>query len=300
MTEADAAVTTSTSARRQDRALRRLRDAGPVPERDHRGAPGGPEGGRAVRRLAHGRVRGARRCGGFVQYVTTNDASRLEEWDRRSTPLCREDGGILIDDCIVYRFPDHYMLVVNASNRSGPGLDLAARGPVRRGPDGPLGRDGRSSRCRDRRARRSWRASPTRRPRRRSATTTSPRARWPAAPRVISRTGYTGEDGFELYLPADAPAVWRRCWRPAAADGLVPAGLGARDSLRLEMGYALYGNDMDERARRWRRGSAGSRSWTRATSSGATRSNGRRRRGSGSGWPASGSPPAASRGTATP
>ncbi len=61
---------------------------------------------------------------------------------------------------------------------------------------------------------------------------------------VISRTGYTGEDGFELYVSAeDATRVWNAI---TESNDVVPAGLGARDSLRLEMGYALYGNDLDE------------------------------------------------------
>jgi aminomethyltransferase len=64
---------------------------------------------------------------------------------------------------------------------------------------------------------------------------------------LIAGTGYTGEDGFELYVAAeDAVAVWGELLAAGAAAGLVPAGLGARDSLRLEMGYALYGNDLDE------------------------------------------------------
>lgn len=63
---------------------------------------------------------------------------------------------------------------------------------------------------------------------------------------IISRTGYTGEDGFELYLPpAEAPAVWRRLLASGAGDGLVPAGLAARDTLRLEAGMALYGHEID-------------------------------------------------------
>jgi aminomethyltransferase len=67
------------------------------------------------------------------------------------------------------------------------------------------------------------------------------------SPATISRTGYTGEDGFELYLSADdAPAVWQALLEGGIHDGILPAGLGARDSLRLEMGYALYGNDLDE------------------------------------------------------
>ena len=64
---------------------------------------------------------------------------------------------------------------------------------------------------------------------------------------VISRTGYTGEDGFELYVAAaEAVALWRSLLDAGRGSGLIPVGLGARDSLRLEMGYALYGNDLDE------------------------------------------------------
>jgi glycine cleavage system T protein (aminomethyltransferase) len=63
---------------------------------------------------------------------------------------------------------------------------------------------------------------------------------------IVSRTGYTGEDGFELYLPPeDAPAVWDALLESGAGDGLVPAGLAARDSLRLEAGMALYGHEID-------------------------------------------------------
>jgi aminomethyltransferase len=63
----------------------------------------------------------------------------------------------------------------------------------------------------------------------------------------IARTGYTGEDGFEIWLPsADAPSLWQNLLEAGTADGLKPAGLGARDLLRLEMGYPLYGHDLDE------------------------------------------------------
>jgi aminomethyltransferase len=182
---------------------------------------------------------------GFVQFVTTNDASRIEVGQAQYTTICREDGGIL-DDCIVYRFPDRYMLVVNASN---------------------------ADRDRDWIAQYADRFGTTLVDR--SAETGLIALQGPAAQSilarlteaaledinyyhfgegtvagvdaVISRTGYTGEDGFELYLPADGTVhVWQQLLDAGAADGLVPAGLGARDSLRLEMGYALYGNDMDE------------------------------------------------------
>jgi len=63
----------------------------------------------------------------------------------------------------------------------------------------------------------------------------------------IARTGYTGEDGFEIWLPsADAPSLWQNLLEAGTANGLKPAGLGARDLLRLEMGYPLYGHDLDE------------------------------------------------------
>jgi aminomethyltransferase len=64
---------------------------------------------------------------------------------------------------------------------------------------------------------------------------------------IVSRTGYTGEDGFELYLPADrTAAVWDALLAEGKPDGVAPIGLGARDTLRLEMKYALYGNDVDQ------------------------------------------------------
>jgi aminomethyltransferase len=64
---------------------------------------------------------------------------------------------------------------------------------------------------------------------------------------VISRTGYTGEDGFELYVPAEGGMeLWNAIMETGASRGLIATGLGCRDSLRLEMGYALYGNDLDE------------------------------------------------------
>ncbi len=63
---------------------------------------------------------------------------------------------------------------------------------------------------------------------------------------LVSRTGYTGEDGFELYVaPEEAPAIWDALFEAGAGDGLVPAGLAARDSLRLEAGMALYGHEID-------------------------------------------------------
>jgi len=63
---------------------------------------------------------------------------------------------------------------------------------------------------------------------------------------LVARTGYTGEDGFELFVPAhQSTAVWTACLQAGRSEGMVPVGLGARDTLRLEAGYLLYGNDID-------------------------------------------------------
>jgi aminomethyltransferase len=189
-------------------------------------------------------VRGERALD-FVQYVTTNDASRLEVGQAQYSTLPDADGKLL-DDLLVYRLEDHYLLVVNASNREKDlawlrrhaadfGVELrdrsdeiallALQGPraeaiLSRLAAVDLGEIGYYR----------FRVGEV-----------------DGVETLISRTGYTGEDGFELYLPAEhAEALWRRLLEVGQPEGLVPAGLGARDSLRLEMGYALYGNDLDE------------------------------------------------------
>ena len=181
----------------------------------------------------------------FVQHVTTNDASKIEVGQAQYSTLCNDDG-FLLDDLLVYRFPDHYMLVVNGSNREkdwawvsrfagdfGVELEdrtddialLALQGPraqaiLARLTDHDLD------------SIRYYRFA---------------EGTVDGIPMIISRTGYTGEDGFELYVGADdAAALWRRLLEVGKEDGLLPTGLGCRDSLRLEMGYALYGNDLDE------------------------------------------------------
>jgi aminomethyltransferase len=182
----------------------------------------------------------------FVQFVTTNDASRLEVGQAQYSTL-PDESGKLLDDLLVYRFPDHYLLVVNASNR---GKDVAW---IRRFAD----RFGVELRDRSDDVALIALQGP------RAAEILAPltdveldsiryyhfvEGEVDGRAAVISRTGYTGEDGFELYLANDdAAPVWRRLLEVGEPLGLVPAGLGARDSLRLEMGYALYGNDLDDR-----------------------------------------------------
>ncbi len=181
----------------------------------------------------------------LVQWLTTNDASRIEVGQAQYSLLCNEAGCIL-DDLLVYRFEDHYLLVVNAANREKDWAWVsrhAARFDCRvtdvsdgtallalQGPSAAAVLAGLTSA--DLETVGYYRFA------------TGDVAGVPA---MVARTGYTGEDGFELYLDAaDASAVWRALLRAGTAHDLEPAGLGARDSLRLEMGYALYGNDLDE------------------------------------------------------
>ena len=177
----------------------------------------------------------------FVQYLTTNDVSKLGPGMVQYSTICNESGGIL-DDVTVYRFPDHFLIVVNASNtdkikswmvnhlrdgvelrdRTSEMAQLAIQGPGSQGilqrlvhfdledvpfyrfKDGELG----GMEC------------------------------------TVSRTGYTGEDGFELYFPVDfADDMWATLM---GGGGISPCGLGARDLLRLEVKYCLYGNDINE------------------------------------------------------
>ena len=175
-----------------------------------------------------------------VQRLVTRDVTRQETGQAGYSAVCYEDGGT-VDDVIVYRRPDDFLVVVNASNREKD-LDhfrentrhldvevadasddwalLAVQGPEAAGilqgfTDADLSN-----------------LKPFR----------FVEGEIGGAKTIISRTGYTGEDGFELYLsPDDAPHVWRELLEA----GATPAGLGARDTLRLEAGMCLYGNELD-------------------------------------------------------
>jgi aminomethyltransferase len=179
-----------------------------------------------------------------LERLLTNRVANLVPGGVRLSFMCYEHGGV-VDDLLVYRIDDEYMLVVNGSNRhkdlawvrehlgdrtevvdvsdetaliavQGPraegvvagttGADLSKMGYYRFGRMEVTGRDV-----------------------------------------LVSRTGYTGEDGFEIYCgPAEAPAIWSALLESGRTVGARPVGLGARDTLRLEMGYCLYGNDIDE------------------------------------------------------
>ena len=179
----------------------------------------------------------------FVNAVTTNNVAALEAGQIQYSGILNERG-TFEDDCLVYRDDDGLMLVVNASNASkdfahiAPHLSrfdctledvsddvalLALQGPHAAEILQPL-TDAELSGIKYYHFRRGTVAG---------------------APGVyVSRTGYTGEDGFELYFhPRHAAAIWEAL---LAGDRVTPAGLGCRDSLRLEMGMALYGNDIDD------------------------------------------------------
>lgn len=180
----------------------------------------------------------------LVSYVTTNDPAQLVVGQAQYSAMCLESGGV-VDDLIVYRLGDDtFQLVVNAANIAKDWRHISAY------------RDRFDADLRDESDQIALIAiqGPLAQPVLARLTESDLDAigfYWFAegevvgAPALISRTGYTGEDGFELYLDAgDATRVWR-----ALLDGepeVTPAGLGARDTLRLEVGYALYGSDIDE------------------------------------------------------
>jgi aminomethyltransferase len=182
----------------------------------------------------------------FLQKMTINDVSKLFDGRVQYSAMCYDDGGI-VDDLLVYHCGDHYMLVVNASNttkdfewlrshlegdveltdKSAEYSLLAVQGPQ------SLATLKKISSV--------------------DLTTVEyyhfKRGRLAGEDMIISRTGYTGELGFELYFPWDeaiGKKVWDSVFEAGKEFGIAPVGLGARDTLRLEMGFCLYGNDIDQ------------------------------------------------------
>ena len=186
-------------------------------------------------------IRGARAVD-FVNYVTTNDVAALAIGQVHYSTILN-DRGTIEDDCLVYRFADKIMMVVNASNVDkdfahiarhadtfGVTLEnisddmglLALQGPKAASILQPLTETDLSTIKYYHFAEGSVAGMPM----------------------IISRTGYTGEDGFELYHDVKySDKLWDALM---AAGDVTPAGLGCRDTLRLEMGMALYGNDIDD------------------------------------------------------
>jgi len=183
----------------------------------------------------------------YVQKISINDASKLVPNKAQYSAMCYPDGGI-IDDMLVYHRGDHYMLVINGAcaekdiawmHEQAQGMDvtvndvsdeinlLAVQGPksleaLQTLTDVNLSEipyygfaDGNLA----------------------------------GLNMIISRTGYTGELGFELYFRGDekiCEQIWNALFEAGASHGIQPVGLGARDTLRLEKGYCLYGNDINQ------------------------------------------------------
>ena len=179
----------------------------------------------------------------LIQYVTTNDATALDVGRAQYTLMCNEHGGI-IDDLIVYRLDrDDYMLVVNASNTDSDFAWISAHNECPAHSEnlsdeiGIIAVQGPESQEILQRIV-SFDLSTIRR-------FGIVRAGVGKAQAWIAGTGYTGEDGFEIYCHnSDCEDIWDRAMHAGKPLGMEPAGLGARDVLRLEAAYPLYGNEL--------------------------------------------------------
>jgi aminomethyltransferase len=180
----------------------------------------------------------------FLQRVTTNDVSRLEVGQAQYSVLCYPDGGT-VDDLLVYKLAeDHYLLVINAGNidkdvawlqehlTAGVTLQNISDRTAQLAIQGPLAESILQKL---------------------TETDLSQIGFFRFRPDVlldgvlalVSRTGYTGEDGFEIYLPAEkAEQLWDRLLAAGKEEGLLPCGLGARDTLRFEARLPLYGQEL--------------------------------------------------------
>jgi aminomethyltransferase len=182
----------------------------------------------------------------FLQYTTTNNVAAIPLLGSQYSMVCNAQGGIKDDVFIYHTKPNEYLICVNASNRtkvvswlcehqetasiriddeSDKMAQLALQGPA---SSTILDKVGLTD-----------------------MVYLKPRTALPVDIRgqtcFISRTGYTGEPGWELYVPSSlAPRVWEDLLKAGQHADIKPAGLGARDLLRLEMGYLLYGNDISE------------------------------------------------------
>ncbi len=183
----------------------------------------------------------------LLQYLVPNDVAKLTIGQAIYSQLCRPDGNT-IDDLLIYRTGEtEYMMVVNAgnidkdfawvmqqagffqnvqvTNIADATALLALQGPLAQEILQPLTNVDLS-------AVRYYHFA---------------RGTVSGVPCIVSRTGYTGEDGFELYCDAgDASALWNKLLEAGKPQGLLPSGLGARDTLRLEAGMCLYGHELDE------------------------------------------------------
>jgi aminomethyltransferase len=181
-----------------------------------------------------------------VQHLVTNDISKIADGQAAYTAMCNDRGGI-VDDLIVYRFGVEDLLIcVNAANRSKDYDWMKAHNPF--GADITNESDQWAQLAIQGRHAAAIVQSLT------TAPVSALKNYWFATGTVagvegciVARTGYTGEDGFEIFLPAGAADIlWTAIHAAGASYGLANIGLGARDTLRLEMKYCLYGNDITD------------------------------------------------------
>ena len=188
----------------------------------------------------------------FVQRLVTNDAAALTDGRAMYAVLCHETGGA-VDDLLVYRFaPDRFLLVVNASNRAKDWVH--ARAVLADGGfDCTLTDDSDDVALIALQGPRAFEIfeaafgfSASHIPYY-HVEQAAPGSLAGAELCIVSHTGYTGEPGLELYVESEAaPDVWDALLAAGAPLGLKPAGLGARDTLRLEAGYCLYGHELTD------------------------------------------------------
>ena len=181
----------------------------------------------------------------FLQGATSNDLSKLTDGQAQYSSLPMDNGAPVDDIVVLRRAADRYLVVVNAGNIEKDFRWLSARKPAG---------------CEIANRSHEYALLALQGPRAQEILqgltpvdlsavkyyhfVEGAVGEWPV---TISRTGYTGEDGFEIFVaPAHAEALWKRLLEAGRGAGLVPAGLGARDTLRLEARMCLYGNDMDE------------------------------------------------------
>jgi aminomethyltransferase len=180
----------------------------------------------------------------FLQYVQVWDTDQMDLYAAHYSLLVYGDGTI-VDDIFLYRLPERWLIVVNAANRlkdlawlqahalgfdivltdiSEPTAMLALQGPKAEAILQQLAASDLHQ----------------------VATRTAVKTTVDSIPALLGRTGYTGEDGFEIYIPAEhAVHLWERLLAAGADDGLLPCGLAARDSLRFEACMPLYGHEID-------------------------------------------------------
>src|SRR5512144_2229703 len=181
----------------------------------------------------------------FLQRVTSNNVAKLVDGQAQYSALPMPSG-CPVDDIIVYRRAgDRFLIVVNAANVEKDWQWLLAQSPSRCGLHNLSDQFALLALQGPRAEAILQKLTPI--DLRPIGFYHFAEGRVDGQPAIVARTGYTGEDGFEIFVaPAEAPALWRRLIEAGRPLGLLPAGLGARDTLRLEAKMMLYGNDIDE------------------------------------------------------